>query len=676
MTTDDPDTCIPIEQKITKAPWKKQALVLGIQLLNADIEVVKEALIQIHEKKKKAKEAESKSKGEDEEIDEMLKTHKQISDNMIKEKEWKKASNNVPLDIHIQMIIFAYETENKEAFENLLKSALIRLKFRRYEVPYVATVDILMSATRDANIPNSFEKLAKDLNAANLRTELAKLKHAHKKKTQNEEEKKEPAKAATKDPKAKDKGKDKDKDKEKLEAEPEDKDEIAVTPEELEQIKHIFVNLLIQRSKNPKNAIVGINVVMIDESAEYDIPENHYAVAVPIRQHDGVYERNKTIPYIMFKRTPNFLRDEEDLLSLVTDVIVITGKSPNIMPPIGYKKIPVDLRQTPHELERAPDVDYVFICYKTDKDINVYERDLLTLKKLSDLTLSIVPMTDPKYQEIPAASRNVDLVYDFELLMDITKNVKDSLLGPVGTFYARERNDQLNCLSRILLNKFILPIRRKMEQFFELKSQGELVSVERVNFKEILLRVHSILAKNTQTKRELTLIYLISSIYLANLCEEDGDFRAAIQIMRSALSRIIDTREHRLKISSQYSTNPVSAMHVSLHKNKIQEMQKGKEERYKVWENMILRKERERIRQAQGLPPLDEDEADEEATEIDRIEREKHLFQAYLIKQKAENEEEKKREPKWIEKEFYELYSTLDDLLNDLHIDVLACLYR
>ena len=44
-------------------------------------------------------------------------------------------------------------------FEDLLDSALIRLKFRRYEVPYLATVDILMSAEKDANIPNSFVKL-------------------------------------------------------------------------------------------------------------------------------------------------------------------------------------------------------------------------------------------------------------------------------------------------------------------------------------------------------------------------------------------------------------------------------------------------------------------------------------------------------------------------------------
>ncbi len=98
-----------------------------------------------------------------------------------------------------------------------------------------------------------------------------------------------------------------------------------------------------------------------------------------------MYEKNRTIPYIVFKRTPNFLWDEEDLLSLVTDVQVIAGKSEAIQPPLGYTKIPVDLRQTPHELERSPTCEYVYICYKTDKDINLYERDLLLYKKLADL---------------------------------------------------------------------------------------------------------------------------------------------------------------------------------------------------------------------------------------------------------------------------------------------------
>lgn len=70
---------------------------------------------------------------------------------------------------------------------------------------------------------------------------------------------------------------------------------------------------------------MGIDVVMADENIGPNLNDNHYAVAVPIRQHTGVYEKSKLIPYIVFRRTANSLIDEEDCLSLVTDVVVLQG---------------------------------------------------------------------------------------------------------------------------------------------------------------------------------------------------------------------------------------------------------------------------------------------------------------------------------------------------------------
>lgn len=95
---------------------------------------------------------------------------------MIKEKDWKMASQNVPIEVHVELIKLCYESQLWAEFDVLLDPALVRLKFRRYEVPYLATIDVQMSANRIANIPNGFEKLPFDLNAANLRTELKKLR--------------------------------------------------------------------------------------------------------------------------------------------------------------------------------------------------------------------------------------------------------------------------------------------------------------------------------------------------------------------------------------------------------------------------------------------------------------------------------------------------------------------
>lgn len=143
--------------------------------------------------------------------------------------------------------------------------------------------------------------------------------------------------------------------------------------------------MLLQRTKNPQNAIVGVDVVLADENLGPDLPDNHFAVAVPVRQHPGAFEKSGLIPYVVFRRTANALIDEEDSLSIVSDVRIIQGQDPHLRAPLGYTKIPVDLRQTPRELERVPNLDYVFVCYKTDKQLALAERDLLILRRLAAL---------------------------------------------------------------------------------------------------------------------------------------------------------------------------------------------------------------------------------------------------------------------------------------------------
>ena len=56
---------------------------------------------------------------------------------MIKEKEWRKASRNVPLECHVELIHYAFEVGNAKAFEDLTRTALIRCKHRRIEYPYI-----------------------------------------------------------------------------------------------------------------------------------------------------------------------------------------------------------------------------------------------------------------------------------------------------------------------------------------------------------------------------------------------------------------------------------------------------------------------------------------------------------------------------------------------------------
>ena len=117
-----------------------------------------------------------------------------------------------------------------------------------------------MSANKQAVVPEGFEKIPKDLNQANLRIELKKLRASAKKALPSDaadpanEPKKEEAKKGA--PPAKDvKGAKKDPKASSAPAEEEnkkvDQDEIKASEAELDVIRHIYVNLLVQRSKNP-----------------------------------------------------------------------------------------------------------------------------------------------------------------------------------------------------------------------------------------------------------------------------------------------------------------------------------------------------------------------------------------------------------------------------------------
>ena len=61
-------------------------------------------------------------------------------------------------------------------FETLIDLALVLLKFIKYLVPFLATIDELISTYKVANIQNNFEKFPQDLNQANLRIELKRLR--------------------------------------------------------------------------------------------------------------------------------------------------------------------------------------------------------------------------------------------------------------------------------------------------------------------------------------------------------------------------------------------------------------------------------------------------------------------------------------------------------------------
>jgi hypothetical protein len=106
--------------------------------------------------------------------------------------------------------------------------------------------------------------------------------------------------------------------------------------------------------------------------------------------------------------------------------------------PLGYHKIPIDLRQTPKDLERVPNLDYVFLCYKTDKQLALTERDLLLFRRLADLEKTWVEKAQAATQA-DEYKAFLAINFNMELLVDLARTVKEALLGPLGDFYLEHR---------------------------------------------------------------------------------------------------------------------------------------------------------------------------------------------------------------------------------------------
>jgi len=317
------------------------------------------------------------------------------------------------------------------------------------------------------------------------------------------------------------------------------------------------------------------------------------------------------IPYVVFRRTANSLIDEEDSLSIITDVCVIQGQDPHLRAPLGYTKIPLDLRQTPQELERVPNLDYVFVCYKTDRQLALAERDLLILRRLAELEKSFVAPGAEEYKQLAEASQFLNLTYSQDLLVDLASTVKEALLGPLGDYYLENRLDMLTETSALLWAKYLLPVLQKIDIYVEMRGQkeffGEFVdaideSVIRVrrDFVETFNVMHRIL-----TRMEFVpdmVMYCKFSIYLASLQEEVGEFRNAVQALRSALGKVVEFREERMKrtLDADAKDNATTAMSITIDNKKIGDLEAKMQTIYETWEELILRKERDRVRREKG----------------------------------------------------------------------------
>ncbi len=84
------------------------------------------------------------------------------------------------------------------------------------------------------------------------------------------------------------------------------------------------------------------------------------------------------------------------------------------------------------------------------------------------------------------------------------------------------------------------------------------------------------------------------SIYLSNLLEEEGEFRIAVQVLRTALNKITEERERMIQTNINFKDNSCTPKYLTVDNMKISEMQDKIDQRYWVWKRLVLRRERDR----------------------------------------------------------------------------------
>ncbi len=662
--------------------------------------------------KKEAKKGGKNGKDEPEElptVDSIVEKYKELDGAMIKEKIWKEASRNAPFEIHVELVKLCFQTGLWERLDKLVESAYIRLRYRRIEVPFVTGVDVLASIQKEPNVPNGYDMLPMDLNSLHLKKELIRLRASQKSKTMTEDvpaetsvgkdkKKKKPAeegkKESKKESKKEDKKKAEDAKKNKKPGKKEDKNapidtktqeekkEMA-TEWELSQIRHTYVRLIVERSRAPANAVCGLTVTFADPQAGAEVSGRETAVVIPLQGDEGDKIPTR-LPFVVFKRTSNALKDEDEQLSLITDVQCLVSKDPYLLPQSGYVKIPIDLRENPTELIGLGTREYIYLAYKTERDFRMAERDIEIVKNLLELERSWLDPEGEEYGKLSKGRKDLHLSFDLEQLVLLGNIVRDAIMGPIGDVYLAERQDMLFDIVALLWRKYVEPVLKAVDYTDELDAHGELLDYFAADIRSVsATAIKSLSGVVLTAHRILNKLRLLDPVLYGQIALQAGemyerlqDYRVSIQVLRSGMSRIVECRENAMKMGADGNENWVSPMYITCNNYFIDTIEKRMSRALDDWTDVVLREERQRVRKAEHKPLLESDEADHEFFEL------KAAVSAKPVVPDAEKEEEEKKTEQDkalledISKHRKRYYSDIEGLVAALHCDMLVCLYR
>ncbi|CAG9327873.1 unnamed protein product [Blepharisma stoltei] len=626
-----------------KIAWKSLITTYAIDLVQQDIQVVAKALKEIYEKKgRDTRLLETTANPALEHTREsLLATNRQADALMTKETVWKKASQAAPLEIHIELLKHAYDCRLWDWFYNLSEWADIRLLHRRIEAPLVKDLDVIYSALPDSKIPKTFEKIDVDLNIAHLKQEMVRLGVREQVEKGKEENKKEEKKQEP--PKSRGKGA----------AAPQQKNVIEPPPElPTVKIDHSYVYLVQKKQETEDDALISIEIKMADERSGPNINPGDKAVSIPIEQYN---KSTIKVPYMVVSKFKP--ENEEMILKRIIDVQAIISKHPDVTPPEGYIKIPIDLRQTPEDQERVPNNTYVYICYRTEEKVHSLQRDyrvLHTLRALEQNKDTIEP------DRIPLVDKHLSLNWDVNLLDNFSREMGDAIIGPSGDYFSKCSPDILLDVCLKIWDNFVNPVLKAKEIAFERYRQGEIEDpvMQRWNevrpaFEQALEVLFRVFTSRVDLQDPITLLNI--GLNLAQLQEESGNLRYGVQTLRIVVSQASDAREHIMKRGVRSALDKDLASCISCDLETVKNIRMDMKSSCIQWEHWVAGSLRSAVRKRE----LDEEEYAEEEWEV-----------LTKIKENEKNVEESSQFNKMVQIPENEI------ILFNLHTEALASLYR
>lgn len=636
-----PDQCRKVSQHGSKVPWKALITTYTVDLIMPDLQILSKALNEQKEKRlrdSKLLDLTLKSdSGTDREA--MLVKNRELDGLMVKEVAWRKASLNVSLEIHLELVKHTYDCRLWDLFFNLSESAEIRVANRRVECPYVADIDIIYSSMPDSKIPKGFEKIDVDLNYAHLRSEMARL--GIKDPDKKGDEKKEEVKKMP-DPKAKGKQGAVSQNKQ-----PDIQIDLpAVT------VEHSYVYIVQKKSEVEEGAINSLEIRMASAKAGPNILLGQKAVAIPIEQYN---KEAPKVPYIILSRQSP--ENDEGRLNIIIDVQVILSKHPDARAPEGYTKIPIDLRGTPMESERFPNNTYIFLCYKTEESLQILIREFNTLTSLRKLEQN-KDTTD--LEKVPKCDKHFSLNWDLSLLSNLSNRLSSSVHSYIGNYFCKNSPDLIvdTCLK--IWEGFVLPVLKAKLIVFERFYQGEIEEPVLTRWPEIrpalqeaLDVIFRILGSKVDCQDTLTVLNIGQT--LATFQEESEEYRYAVQTLRSALNIVQEIREKLFRRGVKAEDDKDLPACITVDSETLRKIRQEWKNACVKWEHLIAAA----LRNSTRKKVLDPDEAQEEEIEVLVKTKEKERL--------AEEEKESNKLPPIPEHEL---------ILYTMHSEILANLYR